>query len=436
MVGMSVAFSPDGSFLAVGYGHRMNDDPTNGALGTRLGRLTLINLTSGEEWSPERTTDSAITGLAFCPDRNRQLLAVAGKRGIEVWDWKARRFIKRSPDHGGNLLCDSVAFSPSGPRIALGGADNTIRLWEPETDKEPRTLHGHRGYVLSVAFSPDGTLLTSVSEDRSVRLWEVATGRELANFRGHTAHVFAVAFHPDGRRILSGGIDGVVKVWDIMQSRPVIYRGHSGWVTGAAFGPVGGLVATQSDMWSVFHGCYPDAFTEELRKTMKIDTKTWDPDTGEEVRPTATPGTEPAVGSFRGRFNDLPATSPDGRRVLKVIPYDLREGAPTDREVRVIDSASGRVLLTLVGHTDSISCVAFSPDGRRIATASDDRTVKLWDSETGQEVLTLRDHTAGVNCVAFSPDGHRLVSGSIDRTARIWDARPLKPETTQAGNGP
>jgi WD40 repeat protein len=433
MVGMGVAFSPDGRFLAVGYGHRMNDDPVDAALAPRPGRLTLIDLATGEEWSPERTNDSAITGLAFCPDPGRPLLAVCGKNGVEVWDWKARTFVKQSPKHEGNLLCLSVAFSRDGQKIALGEWDNTVRLWELAANKEPRTLYRHKGYALSVAFSPDGALIASVGEDRSVRLWEVATGRELANFHGHTGHVFAVAFHPDPdrRRILSGGIEGVVKIWDVLRSRPVVYRGHFGWVTAAAFSRDGRFVATESDMWRAYLTC--GNATEELRKRTKLITRFWDPDTGEQISPPAPPGIEPVFGSF-SRLQDLVVTSPDGRSIAKVTPYDPREQAPSDRDVQVINAASGRVLLTLIGHTDSVECVAFSPDGLRIATASDDRTVKVWDTETGQEVLTLRDHTAGVTCVAFSPDGHRLVSGSIDHTARIWDATPLKPEMTPGAN--
>jgi WD40 repeat protein len=148
----------------------------------------------------------------------------------------------------------------------------------------------------------------------------------------------------------------------------------------------------------------------------------WDPDTGEEVRPPAASGAEPAFGSFnRCAFADFAVTSPDGRLIAKV------HGGDASNDVRVIDAATGRVLYTLSGHTNGVSAIAFNPDGRRIATASQDRTVKLWDSETGHEVLTLRDHTASVICVAFSPDGHRLVSGSMDRTARIWDATPVAP---------
>ena len=90
---------------------------------------------------------------------------------------------------------------------------------------------------------------------------------------------------------------------------------------------------------------------------------------------------------------------------------------------------SGRELFPLRGHSASVSALAFSPDGRRLATASIDRTVKLWDMATGDEVLTLRGHTAGVGCLAWSPDGLRLASGSIDWTARVWEARPLKSDT-------
>jgi WD40 repeat protein len=80
----------------------------------------------------------------------------------------------------------------------------------------------------------------------------------------------------------------------------------------------------------------------------------------------------------------------------------------------------------LAGHTNLIQELAFSPDGKRIASGSQDRTIKLWDAATGQEVLTLRGHTAPVWAVAFSPDGHRLASASHDGTVRIWNARPLE----------
>ena len=145
MVGMGVAFSPDGRFLAVGYGHRMNDDPVDAALVARPGRLTLIEIATGEEWSPVCAADSAITGLAFCPDRDRPLLAVSGKYGVEVWDWKARTFLKQSPKHDGNPLCLSVAFSRDGRKIALGEWENTVRLWELAAEEDPGSSTATRG---------------------------------------------------------------------------------------------------------------------------------------------------------------------------------------------------------------------------------------------------------------------------------------------------
>ena len=117
-----------------------------------------------------------------------------------------------------------------------------------------------------------------------------------------------------------------------------------------------------------------------------------------------------------------PAYSPDGRYLAVACGAILEENQGS---VKVWDVTAGRLLHTLEGHNKVVWGVAFSPDGKRIASAGFDHEVKLWDPATGQETLTLHGHTDNAIAVSFSPDGHRLASASEDGTIRIWDASPI-----------
>lgn len=96
-----------------------------------------------------------------------------------------------------------------------------------------------------------------------------------------------------------------------------------------------------------------------------------------------------------------------------------------DKTIKVWDAATGELKKTLVGHSDWVNAVAFSPDDKRIALGSDDETIKVWDTATGELKKTLAGHRHWVRAVAFSPDGKRIASASEDETIKVWDVASI-----------
>jgi DNA-binding beta-propeller fold protein YncE len=143
--------------------------------------------------------------------------------------------------------------------------------------------------------------------------------------------------------------------------------------------------------------------------------KVWDAATGQEIRTL----------TGHAGFVTSVAYSPDGRRLAS---------AGFVQTVKVWDAGTWQEILTLRGHTNSVYSVAYSPDGRRLASASLDRTVQLWDTATGQEIRTLTGHMNSICSVAFSPDGQRLASASEDGTVKLWDAATGQEIRTLTGH--
>jgi WD40 repeat protein/tRNA A-37 threonylcarbamoyl transferase component Bud32 len=414
---------------------------------------------------------SGVFGLCFSPDGKQ--IATSRSSRVTVWDARSGEEINTLVGHNGKV--ENLVFSPDGKRLASASADQTVKVWDVRTGKEVFTLKGHAGIVWDVAFGPNGKLLGSASSDRTVKVWDANSGQELfalqgqsefnsvafsgdgkylaastsvgrvqvwdasTRTKGHTLHghsgkVFRVAFSSNGQHLASAGQDGTVKVWAVSTGEETLsLKGHTGTVRDVAFSPDGKRIASAGEdktvrIWDAATGqeslttkMHTDGVTrvafspdgERLASGSDDQTvKVWDAHTGQ------------GNFSLNGHTGAVVSVcfSPDGKRLASSSGGFDAQFNPLPGEVKVWDAVTGRDLLTLKGHTHPVWHVCFSPDGKRLASASWDQTVKVWDAVTGCDLLTLKGHTRPVLHVCFSPDGKRLASASLDRTVRLWDA--------------
>lgn len=294
-----------------------------------------------------------------------------------------------------------------------------------------RTLVGHGGAVTSVAFRFDRKAIATGSADGTAKLWDAETGRVLVTFTAHAGPVKGLAFSPDGKRIITASEDKTARVWDAQTGQVVLTINNvSDLARTMAISPdgenvaVGGGVAYQpSDvtLWNLQTGKqrlilkgHQDnvsslAFCADGKQIVTgsaNEARVWDLSDGRQVLSVR-------HGDVLGSIWSV-AFSPDGRLIAT---------GGEDGKAKLWDAGSGQEIHLLKGHTSGVASLAFSPDGSRIATGSRDRTLKIWDVERGEEVLALKGHTDRVLCVAFSADGKQIISGNKDQTAKVWDAQ-------------
>jgi hypothetical protein len=248
----SLAFSPDGTRLAVGFGGdppELRDGRTGALLKVRTVRLNQGADATGAAIPDRRSTRC----LTFSADG--KVLAVGRGGDVHLWDVEAGKQQRLLKAHGDAV--QALAYSPDGKTLATAGRDNIIKLWDTETWAERSVLRGHTKDVRALAFSPDGTRLASAGSDALVIVWETAAGKEEGRLTGHTGAVLSVAYSGDGKRLATGSDDATLRLWDAaaFAERWQIHHPGNATVEAVAFDPHGdALFATFSGMiqrWDV-----------------------------------------------------------------------------------------------------------------------------------------------------------------------------------------
>ena len=347
-----------------------------------LPMLLLAFLLYVRAWQPRVLHHNyEVYAVAYSPDgrqlatTSRKLASFISEGVTKIWDAETGQpMASYASDEDATR---NLAFAPDGKTIAMGSKNEVAAtdLRDTATGKIQHTLPRHDFFAYDVAFSPDGKLLAQAEDSGTLSLFDVKSGtrkrflKKIMIEAGGTVHfvsfstVYSVSFSPDGKILAAGCADATVQLWDVGTGRLVrTLTGHPKSVTSVEFSPDGRLIASSSNerVWS---SSMSSASAQRIKKNA------------------------------------------------------------SDNAVRLRDARTGKVLHVLRGHTAGIDWVAFSPDGKTVASGSDDKTVRLWDTSSGRLQQILEGHSGTVDTIDFSPDGARLASGSNDRTVRLWRLR-------------
>jgi WD40 repeat protein len=438
-----VALSPDGKALA-------------STMAADEAPIRLWDLVTGKEIRRFAGDEGRAVRVAFSPD-GKTLAAVEMDGTVSFWDVATAKELRRLHfpyDHWATTW--GAAFSPDGKRLALGEPIGTVQLWDAATGKDLRPAPGHGHTVSHIRFARDGKTVVTAGVDDMACSWDPATGKQLRQLARPRAFTFPFALFPDGRTVGAWGTDSRIRLWDLATGQTL--RGFDpsqDEITPLALSGDGKTLAVWGEvlrLWDVgtgkelrrFSGRNSErkwvyafrlsedgkvlAYEEEEGKIILVDTAT-----GNEIRRLdARLDARRRRGERRwwhtGGFVVSLAFSPDGKFLATGLHLQTAS---------VWELATGKEVGWAVEHpytykldqqTDSTIqpfCMAFSPDGATLAAGGQDKSVRLWDVATAREVARFTGHEGSIRSLAFSPDGKLLASGSRDTTGLVWDVAAL-----------
>ena len=395
------AFSPDGKTLATT---------------TREDKIELWDVNSGQRKTllyEGEHSNSRQHKIAFALDGN-QLAAISSKRNrpnntILLWNTHTGELLKTYSEKNNFLLFVSIDFSAEGELITVARESHKkLHIRNFNISENLAVLKGHDETVRVAVFSPDKSLLASAGSSGAIRLWDIDTGKLRTTITGHTSPVTSIALSPDGSTLATGNYDQLIQLWDLLTQQ------HKGTIPDVKNPYGSSVVAYSPDNTILAEG--------RMDSVRLLDINTLQQ--------------KVSLTGHRGSI-DTVAFSPDGRT--------FAIGARYDKKIHLWNVHTGEQKLTLKGYTDRIYSLAFSPDGATIASAETlspgEEAIRLWDTKTGTLHKTLanlinpiRGQRLPVISIAFSPDGKTVASLDVSSDVQLWDVETRKHNTTLKAN--
>lgn len=394
--------------------------------GVRFGELPHVDL------------NARASSCSYSPDG--EAFAVGLHDGsIEIYDTVAWKRIRSFSDpvfasdadyrDRGDLL--HLAFSPKGEFLVAGSERNVFGVWNYHTGELCRSLEGHPDGITSVAVSPDGRQIASAGQDKTVRLWGLHSGKQEAILTGHTDPVMTVAYSPDGRQLASGDHGGVIRLWNVQtrEASHVLSRESLGWVHSVGYSSdgrriVSGHVDGQIQLWSAETGELGHLLIGHSKSVMEVVFSTnnqW----------IASAGWDSTVRLYDAETGTLCNTLTGHTLFVASVKFSpIRPQFAScghDSTLRIWElqdlyaSGPSQGVQNL---TRPLPLVAYSPSGQHVVSANRGGTILQWDALSADPYLLRRSEDQDVTCMAYSPDGLQIASASKspeDLTVQLWD---------------